>query len=67
MASGGSSLSSSVTDAAVIVTRHRIYYDLDLARLKGIMRTPVFVDGRNVFDAQLVRAAGFTYKAIGKG
>jgi UDP-N-acetyl-D-mannosaminuronic acid dehydrogenase len=54
-------------DAAVIVTRHRVYYELDLARLKGIMRTPVFVDGRNVFDAQLVRAAGFTYKAIGKG
>jgi len=54
-------------DAAVIVTRHRVYYGLDLARLKGIMHTPVLVDGRNVFDGEQVRAAGFTYKAIGKG
>ncbi len=54
-------------DAAVLVTRHRQYYDLDLAWLKGIMRTPILVDGRNVFHAATVRAAGFSYKAIGKG
>jgi len=54
-------------DAAVIVTRHRAYYEMDLARLKRIMRTPVLVDGRNVFDAESGVGAGFTYKAIGKG
>jgi len=54
-------------DAAVVVTRHRPYCDLDLAWLKGLLRTPVLVDGRNVFDAAETRAAGFTYKAIGKG
>lgn len=54
-------------DAAVIVTRHKQYCDLDLAWLKATMRTPVLVDGRNVFDAATVRAAGFTYRAIGKG
>jgi UDP-N-acetyl-D-mannosaminuronic acid dehydrogenase len=53
-------------DAAVIVTRHRQYYQLDLAWLKATMRTPVLVDGRNVFDGKSVRAAGFTYRAIGK-
>jgi len=54
-------------DAVVIVTRHRPYYDLDLAWLKGMMRTPVLVDGRNVFNAETVQAAGFAYRAIGKG
>jgi UDP-N-acetyl-D-mannosaminuronic acid dehydrogenase len=54
-------------DAVVIVTAHRQYYDLDLAWLRETMRTPVLVDGRNVFDAETVRAAGFTYEAIGKG
>jgi UDP-N-acetyl-D-mannosaminuronic acid dehydrogenase len=54
-------------DAAVIVTKHRQYYDLDLAWLKETMRTPILVDGRNVFDARVVAAAGFSYKAIGKG
>jgi UDP-N-acetyl-D-mannosaminuronic acid dehydrogenase len=54
-------------DAAVIVTKHSRYYDLDLSWLQQAMRTPVLVDGRNVFDAARVRAAGFIYKAIGKG
>jgi UDP-N-acetyl-D-mannosaminuronic acid dehydrogenase len=55
------------TDAAVIVTKHRQYFDLDLSWLRETMRTPVLVDGRNVFDAASTRAEGFTYKAIGKG
>jgi UDP-N-acetyl-D-mannosaminuronic acid dehydrogenase len=54
-------------DAAVIVTRHKQYYELDLAWLKETMRTPVIVDGRNVFNAKMVRGAGITYRAIGKG
>jgi UDP-N-acetyl-D-mannosaminuronic acid dehydrogenase len=54
-------------DAAVLVTKHRQYDDLDLAWLRATMRTPILIDGRNVFDAAVVRAAGFTYKAIGKG
>jgi UDP-N-acetyl-D-mannosaminuronic acid dehydrogenase len=54
-------------DAVVVVTSHRPYYDLDLAWLAKIMRTPIVIDGRNVFDARAVRAAGFTYRAIGKG
>lgn len=54
-------------DAAVVVTKHRQYYDLDLDWLKGAMRTPILIDGRNVFKAGKARAAGFTYKAIGKG
>jgi UDP-N-acetyl-D-mannosaminuronic acid dehydrogenase len=54
-------------DAAVIVTKHRPYYDLDLSWLKETMRTPILIDGRNVFDAGTTRAAGFAYRAIGKG
>jgi UDP-N-acetyl-D-mannosaminuronic acid dehydrogenase len=54
-------------DAAVIVTRHRPYFEMDLDWLRETMRTPILIDGRNVFDAAAVRAAGFVYKAIGKG
>ena len=53
-------------DAAVIVTRHRPYFEMDLDWLRETMRTPILIDGRNVFDAAAVRAAGFVYKAIGK-
>jgi UDP-N-acetyl-D-mannosaminuronic acid dehydrogenase len=54
-------------DAAVIVTKHRPYYDLDLSWLRETMHTPILIDGRNVFDGGTVRAAGFVYRAIGKG
>jgi UDP-N-acetyl-D-mannosaminuronic acid dehydrogenase len=54
-------------DAAVLVTRHRQYYELDLEWLRDTMRTPILIDGRDVFDAAAVRAAGFIYEAIGKG
>jgi hypothetical protein len=30
------------------------------------MRTPLFVDGRNMLDPAAMRAAGFMYDAIGR-
>lgn len=54
-------------DAAVLVTRHKQYYGLELDWLKEIMRTLILIDGRNVFDAMTARAAGFIYRGIGKG
>jgi UDP-N-acetyl-D-mannosaminuronic acid dehydrogenase len=54
-------------DAAVIVTRHKTYFELDLAWLKETMRTPILIDGRDVFERDSIQAAGFTYKAVGKG
>jgi hypothetical protein len=30
------------------------------------MRQPIFVDGRNMLDPDAMRAAGFTYDAIGR-
>ena len=48
------------------MTKHKEYFELDLDRLKGIMRTPIIVDGRNVFDKDEVEAKGFEYRGIGK-
>jgi UDPglucose 6-dehydrogenase len=55
------------SDCLVIVTKHRGYYDLDLEHVAELMRTPVIVDGRNVFDAKACREAGFVYRGVGKG
>lgn len=49
----------------VLMTRHREYGALDLGWLRGLMETPVVVDGRNVFDPTECRAAGFTYRGVG--
>jgi UDP-N-acetyl-D-mannosaminuronic acid dehydrogenase len=55
------------SDCAALVTRHREYQALDLERTKDVMRTPVLVDGRNVFDLIGCAAAGFVVRAVGKG
>ncbi len=53
-------------DAVVLVTEWNEFRRLDLARLKASMRTPVLVDGRNIYDPAAMRGLGFTYRGIGR-
>ncbi|HZO49020.1 MAG TPA: UDP-glucose/GDP-mannose dehydrogenase family protein, partial [Gaiellaceae bacterium] len=54
-------------DAAVVVTEWPQLAQVDWAAAAQAMRTPVLVDGRNMLDPEAMRAAGFTYEAIGRG
>ena len=54
------------SDCLALVTRHRDYTDLDLAKLGAIMRTRTLVDGRNVFKKDAVTSHDFEYRAVGK-
>jgi UDPglucose 6-dehydrogenase len=54
-------------DALVLVTEWNEFKHLDLARIRSSMRTPVFVDGRNVYDPDLLIHVGFEYRGIGRG
>lgn len=53
-------------DAVVLVTEWREYRRPDLPRLRAAMRTPVLFDGRNVWDPETCRSAGFTYYGMGR-
>jgi len=53
-------------DAVVLVTEWPELADVDWAAVAAGMRTPFFVDGRNMLDPQTMRAAGFTYDGIGR-
>jgi UDPglucose 6-dehydrogenase len=53
-------------DALVVVTEWPEFRGLDLAGLRSVMHTPLFLDGRNLFDPALVRAAGFIYLGVGQ-
>ncbi|HEV3102589.1 MAG TPA: UDP-glucose/GDP-mannose dehydrogenase family protein, partial [Candidatus Dormibacteraeota bacterium] len=53
-------------DAVVLVTEWNEFRRLDLGRLKASMRTPVLVDGRNIYDPAAMRGLGFTYRGIGR-
>jgi len=54
------------SDAVVLVTEWHELRDPDLGRLRATMRTPVLIDGRNVWSPAAVRAAGFVYYGIGR-
>jgi UDPglucose 6-dehydrogenase len=54
------------TDAAVLVTEWPELAEVDWASLADRMRSAVLVDGRNMLDPEELRAAGFTYDAIGR-
>jgi UDPglucose 6-dehydrogenase len=58
---------TSGADAAVIVTDWNEFKQLDLARLRAKMQRPVLVDGRNIYEPAVARAAGFLYYPIGRG
>ena len=57
---------SGAADCAALVTRHREYEGLDLQWAKNVMRTPIVVDGRDVFNPAECKVEGFIFRAIGK-
>ena len=54
-------------DALVVVTEWNEFKQLDLEKLKGLLKSPVIYDGRNIYDPALMREMGFAYRAIGRG
>jgi len=53
-------------DAIVLVTEWNEFRQLDMARVKLLMRRPVIVDGRNIYDPKAMIRLGFTYRGIGR-
>ena len=53
-------------DILVLMTEWNQFRALDLAAIKGRMKTPLFIDLRNVYRGEDMAAAGFTYRSIGR-
>jgi len=53
-------------DCLVLVTEWNAFRSLDLARIRAAMKTPVFVDLRNVYRPREVEAAGLVYHSVGR-
>jgi UDPglucose 6-dehydrogenase len=54
-------------DALVVVTDWNEYRHPDFARIKESLKSPIVVDGRNLYDTAKMRKLGFTYSSIGRG
>ena len=55
------------TDAVAIITEWNEFRNMDLARLKRVMRKPVLCDLRNLYDPAEVEAAGMKHVGVGRG
>ena len=53
-------------DALLIVTEWPEFATLDMKRIKKSMRTPLLLDGRNLYEPAAMRKLGFTYKSVGR-
>ena len=53
-------------DALVVMTEWKNYKSPNLRALKDAMRTPLVLDGRNLYEPHAMAQAGFTYLGIGR-
>jgi len=51
--------------ALVIVTEWLVYRNPDFDRMKKVLRRPLVIDGRNLYDPTRMAALGFEYHGIG--
>ncbi len=54
------------SDCLAILTEWSEFKEMDLKKVKKLLRQPVIVDGRNMFDPKTVRALGFRYYSMGR-
>lgn len=55
------------SDCLVVATEWDEFKELDLVRIKKVMKRPVLLDARNIYDPLLLKRSGFTYIGIGRG
>lgn len=53
-------------DALVIATEWKDFKSLDWGKIKGLMRTPLVFDGRNLLVPEEMKALGFEYYCVGR-
>ena len=53
-------------DAVLIMTEWREFRELDLKRLRKLLKRPVVIDGRNIYDPATMKRNGFQYHSVGR-
>lgn len=54
------------SDGIILVTEWEEFKKLNLKKMKELMRQPVFLDGRNLFEPEEMKKIGFIYTGIGR-
>lgn len=53
-------------ECLVVLTEWNEFRELDMARIKSLMKNPAVVDGRNIYDPAKLKKLGFEYTGIGR-
>ena len=53
-------------DALLILTEWEEFANLDLNRLRQELKYPIVIDGRNLYDPEVMAAEGFSYYSVGR-
>lgn len=54
-------------EALILVTEWNEFKQIDFTRIKDLMKTPIIVDGRNLWDRDGLKKMGFEYFGVGRG
>ena len=54
------------SDCLVIMTEWNEFKKVDFKKLKALLKQPVVVDGRNIYDPQEMKRLGFVYTGVGR-
>jgi UDPglucose 6-dehydrogenase len=54
-------------DALLVMTEWLVYRNPDFERMRKLVRRPLLIDGRNLYDPDRMAALGFEYHGIGRG
>ncbi|HEU5228136.1 MAG TPA: nucleotide sugar dehydrogenase [Ktedonobacteraceae bacterium] len=54
-------------DAVVVVTHWNEFKSLNMQQIRGDMRRPVLIDGRNIYEPTEMDRHGFIYRGMGRG
>jgi UDPglucose 6-dehydrogenase len=54
-------------DALIVVTEWNEFKQLDLEKIKDLLKSPVVFDGRNIYEPKKMKEMGFNYRGMGRG
>jgi len=54
-------------DALIIATEWQEFRSPDFDRIRAALRSPVILDGRNIYGPDMLKRLGFTYYGVGRG
>lgn len=54
------------SDILIVLTEWNEFKELDLQKIKKLMKKPILIDGRNIYNPKMLKEMGFVYRGVGR-